>query len=46
MIKVSGEIVYSFEVENTLLKHPAIQEAAVVGEPDKLRGRQSRPLWL
>ena len=38
MIKVSGEIVYSFEVENVLLKHPAIQEAAVVGEPDKLRG--------
>ena len=38
MIKVSGEIVYSFEVENVLLKHPAIQEAAVVGIPDKLRG--------
>ena len=38
MIKVSGEIVYSFEVENVLLKHPAIQEAAVVGMPDKLRG--------
>ena len=38
MIKVSGEIVYSFEVENVLLKHPAIQEAAVIGMPDKLRG--------
>ena len=38
MIKVSGEIVYSFEVENVLLKHPAVQEAAVVGAPDKLRG--------
>jgi len=38
MIKVSGEIVYSAEVENVLLKHPAIQEAAVVGMPDKLRG--------
>ena len=38
MIKVSGEIVYSFEVENVLLKHPAIQEAAVVGMPDQLRG--------
>ena len=38
MIKVSGEIVYSFEVENALLKHPAVQEAAVVGIPDKLRG--------
>jgi len=38
MIKVSGEIVYSFEVENVLLKHPSVQEAAVVGEPDKLRG--------
>lgn len=38
MIKVSGEIVYSFEVENALLKHPAVQEAAVVGIGDKLRG--------
>src|SRR3990167_3695561 len=38
MIKVSGEIVYSFEVENVLLKHPAIQEAAVVGMSDQLRG--------
>lgn len=38
MIKVSGEIVYSFEVENVLLKHPAIQETAVVGMPDALRG--------
>ncbi|MEK6563781.1 MAG: AMP-binding protein [Candidatus Omnitrophota bacterium] len=38
MIKVSGEIVYSFEVENVLLKHPSVQEAAVVGIPDKLRG--------
>lgn len=38
MIKVSGEIVYSFEVENVLLRYPAISEAAVVGMPDKLRG--------
>lgn len=38
MIKVSGEIVYSFEVENVLLKHPALSEVAVVGMPDKLRG--------
>ncbi len=38
MIKVSGEIVYPFEVENALLRHPLIAEAAVVGEPDKLRG--------
>jgi acyl-CoA synthetase (AMP-forming)/AMP-acid ligase II len=38
MIKVSGEIVYSFEVENVLLSHPSIQEAAVVGMPDALRG--------
>ena len=38
MIKVSGEIVYSCEVENILLKHPSVQEAAVVGVADKLRG--------
>lgn len=38
MIKVSGEIVYSLEVENVLLKHPAIREAAVAGMPDTLRG--------
>jgi long-chain acyl-CoA synthetase len=38
MIKVSGEIVYSLEVENAILKHPAVAEAAVVGMPDKLRG--------
>lgn len=38
MIKVSGEIVYSFEVENALTGHPAVAEAAVVGVPDKLRG--------
>lgn len=38
MIKVSGEIVYSFEVENALTGHPAVAEAAVVGIPDKLRG--------
>jgi len=27
------------EVENTLLLHPAVQEVAVIGKPDKIRGQ-------
>jgi len=27
-----------FEVESTLLEHPAVMESAVVGKPDKMRG--------
>jgi len=38
MLKVGAEIVWCAEVENTLLKHPCIREAAVIGIPDKLRG--------
>ena len=38
MIKVSGQIVYAPEVENVLYQHEAVQEAAVVGMADSLRG--------
>jgi len=34
MIKVSGNYVSPFEVEATLVEHPAVLEAAVIGVPD------------
>ena len=34
MLKVGGIWVSPFEVESALLAHPAVLEAAVVGEPD------------
>jgi long-chain acyl-CoA synthetase len=33
-----GENVYSSEVENALYRHPAVQEAAVIGVPDSRWG--------
>ena len=38
MIIRGGENVYPMEVENRLLEHPGITEAAVVGVPDRLLG--------
>jgi long-chain acyl-CoA synthetase len=38
LIIVSGLNVYPREVEEALFEHPRVAEAAVVGEPDKLRG--------
>lgn len=38
LIIVGGENVYPREVENTLLEHPAVVEAAVVGMADDVRG--------
>jgi benzoate-CoA ligase len=34
MLKVSGVYVSPFEVESTLIEHPAVLEAAVIGVPD------------
>ena len=34
MLKVSGIYVSPFEVESTLMQHPAVLEAAVIGVPD------------
>jgi acetyl-CoA synthetase len=38
IIKTSGERVSPLEIENILIKHPAVVEAAVIGVPDSLRG--------
>jgi long-chain acyl-CoA synthetase len=38
MIVVSGYKVWPRDVEDALYAHPAVQEAAVVGEPDPYRG--------
>jgi len=38
IIKTSGERVGPFEVESALMEHPAINEAAVIGKPDPIRG--------
>ena len=38
MIIVNGMNVYPRMVEEVLYKHPAIREAAVIGEPDELHG--------
>jgi acetyl-CoA synthetase len=35
---MAGYRIGPFEVESALLHHPAVAEAAVVGEPDELRG--------
>ncbi len=35
MLKVSGQYVSPFEVEATLVQHPAVLEAAVIGVPDE-----------
>jgi len=39
VIKSSGYRIGPFEVESALLEHPAVLEAAVVGQPDPLRGQ-------
>jgi Acyl-coenzyme A synthetases/AMP-(fatty) acid ligases len=38
VIKSSGYRIGPFEVESALLEHPAVQEAAVIGSPDVIRG--------
>jgi acyl-CoA synthetase (AMP-forming)/AMP-acid ligase II len=38
MIIRGGENVYPMEIENRLLEHPQVADAAVVGVPDKLLG--------
>ncbi len=38
MIKCSGYSVFPEEVERMLLRHPAVEAAAVIGVPDPVRG--------
>ncbi|TCN29627.1 acetyl-CoA synthetase [Kribbella orskensis] len=38
VIKSSGHLVGPFEVESTLLEHPAVTEAGVIGVPDPIAG--------
>jgi acetyl-CoA synthetase len=38
VIKSSGHLIGPFEVESTLLEHPAVAEAGVIGKPDPLAG--------
>jgi acetyl-CoA synthetase len=39
LIKTSGHLVGPFEVESTLLEHPAVAEAGVIGKPDPIAGQ-------
>ena len=38
VIKTSGHRIGPFEVESTLIEHPAVAEAGVIGKPDPVRG--------
>lgn len=38
----AGWTMSAVEIENTMLKHPAVGEAAVIGVPDQLRGQVAR----
>lgn len=38
VIKSAGQLIGPYEVENSLLEHPAVAEAAVIGKPDRLVG--------
>jgi acetyl-CoA synthetase len=38
IIKTSGHMVGPFEVESTLMEHPAVAEAGVIGKPDPVIG--------
>ncbi len=38
----AGWTMSAVEIENTLLKHPAVAEAAVVGVPDEVRGQVAK----
>ncbi|MEZ6037328.1 MAG: AMP-binding protein [Planctomycetota bacterium] len=40
VIKTGAETVYSVEVENVLMEHPAVLECAVFGRPDPLWGER------
>ena len=39
IIKTSGHMVGPFEVESSLMEHPAVAEAGVIGKPDPMIGQ-------
>ncbi|MFH0709769.1 MAG: acetate--CoA ligase [Pseudomonadota bacterium] len=39
IIKTSGHMVGPFEVESTLMEHPSVAEAGVIGKPDAMIGQ-------
>ena len=44
MIVTAGYNIYAKELENTLLNHQAVLEAAVIGVPDKVKGQLAKAL--
>jgi acetyl-CoA synthetase len=52
VIKVSGHLLGTMEVESAIVSHPAVAEAAVVGVPHEIKGNAIvafvtlRPAWL
>ena len=52
MIKVSGHLLGTMEVESAMVSHPAVAEAAVVGYPHEVKGNAIcafvtlKPAWL
>jgi len=40
LIIKGGENIYPAEIENILYKHPDVEECAIIGIPDKLRGEE------
>ena len=38
VIKSAGHLIGPFEVESTLMEHPAVAEAGVIGKPDPVAG--------
>ena len=44
LIKSAAENIYPAEVEGALQKHPAVQEAAVIGVPDKTWGQSVKAI--
>ncbi len=44
VIKSAGHLIGPFEVESTLLEHPSVAEAAVIGIPDAVAGQLVRAL--
>jgi acetyl-CoA synthetase len=45
VFKAAGYRIGPGEIENCLVKHPAVANAAVVPKPDRERGAWSRPMW-